>query len=182
MFVLVKNRSHKPGTDEWRNGEGKVMRVGRCEMDLNMKICALVSANCNIFLSFSSPFVVTYTKKYAQCSLKTVYMAKSHEVKVSIPTYILMNSHILCPAPYCVCIIANCVWRALMFSVGLWQLYINITVTVLGLIHRPVFYLTHDVSETEYSVYWSQPSIFHLETETEFSFRNVVSNKRQDVV
>jgi hypothetical protein len=28
-----------------------------------------------------------------------------------------------------------------MLSIGLWRLYINITITILGIIHRPVFYL-----------------------------------------
>jgi hypothetical protein len=35
-----------------------------------------------------------------------------------------------------------------MQSIGLWRWYINITITILGIIHRPVFYLKHDVSET----------------------------------
>jgi hypothetical protein len=93
----TRNRWAKKG-----GGRGKVMRVGRCEMNLNMKICALVSPNCNIFRSLSSPFVVNYTKVYAQCIPKTtVYTAKSLEVKVAIPTYIFMNSRNLCPALYC---------------------------------------------------------------------------------
>jgi hypothetical protein len=29
----------------------------------------------------------------------------------------------------------------LMLSIGLWQCYINITMTILDIIHRPVFYL-----------------------------------------
>jgi hypothetical protein len=35
-----------------------------------------------------------------------------------------------------------------MLSAGLWRWYINITVTNLDIIHRPAFYLKHDVSET----------------------------------
>jgi hypothetical protein len=35
-----------------------------------------------------------------------------------------------------------------MPSIGLWRWYINITITILDIIHRPVFYLRHDVSET----------------------------------
>jgi hypothetical protein len=35
-----------------------------------------------------------------------------------------------------------------MLSIGLWRWYINITVTILDFIHRPVFYLKQDVSET----------------------------------
>jgi hypothetical protein len=30
--------------------------------------------------------------------------------------------------------------------IGLWRWYINITITILDIIHRPVFYLKHDVS------------------------------------
>jgi hypothetical protein len=178
MLVLVKSRSHKPGTDEWRNGRGKVMRVGRCETDLNMKICAPVSANCNIFLSFSSQ------RKCTHGVVLRLYMAKSHEVQVAIPTYLPTYLHMhefaYSLSSSELCIIANCVWRALMFSVGLWQWFINIIATLLGLIHRPVFYLKHDVSDTDYSVCWAQLTRFHLKKETESSLRNVVSNKRQD--
>jgi hypothetical protein len=35
-----------------------------------------------------------------------------------------------------------------MQSISLWRWYINITVTTVGITHRPVFYLKHDVSET----------------------------------
>jgi hypothetical protein len=35
----------------------------------------------------------------------------------------------------------------LMLFVGLWRWYINITITILDIIHRPVFYLKHGVSE-----------------------------------
>jgi hypothetical protein len=34
----------------------------------------------------------------------------------------------------------------LLRSLGLWRWYINIAVTILDSIHRPVFYLKHDVS------------------------------------
>jgi hypothetical protein len=34
--------------------------------------------------------------------------------------------------------------------IGLWRWYINITITILEFIHRPVFYLKHKVSETEF--------------------------------
>jgi hypothetical protein len=37
----------------------------------------------------------------------------------------------------------------LMLSIGVWRWYINITITILDIMHRPVFYLKHDVSETE---------------------------------
>jgi hypothetical protein len=36
----------------------------------------------------------------------------------------------------------------LMLSTGLWRWYTNITITVLDIIYRPVFYLKHDISET----------------------------------
>jgi hypothetical protein len=35
-----------------------------------------------------------------------------------------------------------------MLSTGLWRWYINITITILDIIHRPVFYLKLNVSET----------------------------------
>jgi hypothetical protein len=35
-----------------------------------------------------------------------------------------------------------------MLSIGSWRWYINITITILDIMHRPVFYLKHDVSET----------------------------------
>jgi hypothetical protein len=80
----------------------------------------------------------------------------------------------------------------LMVSIGLKLLYANITVTVLDIIHHPVFYLKQDVSETGFclhlqvdrsqlgsetevsTIYWSQLSRFHLKTETKSSLRNVV--------
>jgi hypothetical protein len=36
-----------------------------------------------------------------------------------------------------------------MLSIGLWRWYeyINITITILDIIHRPVFYLKYDVPE-----------------------------------
>jgi hypothetical protein len=36
-----------------------------------------------------------------------------------------------------------------MLSIRLWRWYINITITILDIIHHPVFYLKHDFSETE---------------------------------
>jgi hypothetical protein len=35
-----------------------------------------------------------------------------------------------------------------MLSIGLWRWYINITVTIVDIILRPVFYLKHYVSQT----------------------------------
>jgi hypothetical protein len=35
-----------------------------------------------------------------------------------------------------------------MLSIGVWRWYINITITILDIIHRTVFYLKHGVSET----------------------------------
>jgi hypothetical protein len=37
-----------------------------------------------------------------------------------------------------------------MISIGLRQWYINIAISILSIIHRPVFYLKHDISETGY--------------------------------
>jgi hypothetical protein len=33
-----------------------------------------------------------------------------------------------------------------MLSTGLWRQYINVTITILDIIDRPVFYLKHSVS------------------------------------
>jgi hypothetical protein len=35
-----------------------------------------------------------------------------------------------------------------MLSIGLWRRYINITITILDIIHRSIFYLKQNVSET----------------------------------
>jgi hypothetical protein len=73
--------------------------------------------------------------------------------------------------------------------------YINITFTILDIIHRPVSHLKHNVSETRFCllnllrwamrlsvsgpgteidfIYWTHLSRFHL-NETEFSLQNVV--------
>jgi hypothetical protein len=51
-----------------------------------------------------------------------------------------------------------------MISIGLWRWYINITITILDIIHRSAFYLKHDVSETGSD----------LENETESTLQNVV--------
>jgi hypothetical protein len=51
--------------------------------------------------------------------------------------------------------------------VGLWRWYINITITILDIIHRPVFYLKHDVSETGFYLR------LKVGTETESSLQNV---------
>jgi hypothetical protein len=69
-------------------------------------------------------------------------------------------------------------------SISLWRRRINIRVNIiLSVIHRPVFYLKHDVSETGFclrlQVIRTQLSPFdvyryHLRTETESSHRNVV--------
>jgi hypothetical protein len=37
-----------------------------------------------------------------------------------------------------------------MLSIGLWRWYINITITILNVIHQPDFYLKHDVSEVQF--------------------------------
>jgi hypothetical protein len=70
----------------------------------------------------------------------------------------------------------------------------GITITIVDIIHRPVFYAKHNVSETGFCfLLLVEPelrsfdrvsirtgdSMFHLKTETESSLRNVF-NKRQD--
>jgi hypothetical protein len=40
-----------------------------------------------------------------------------------------------------------------MLSIGLWRWYSNTTITILGIIHRPVFYLRHDASETGFCLH-----------------------------
>jgi hypothetical protein len=37
-----------------------------------------------------------------------------------------------------------------MLSIGVWRLYINISITILNIIQPPVFCLKHDVSDTEF--------------------------------
>jgi hypothetical protein len=37
-----------------------------------------------------------------------------------------------------------------MLCIGLWRWYVNITITILDIIQRPVFYLKYDVSETAF--------------------------------
>jgi hypothetical protein len=38
--------------------------------------------------------------------------------------------------------------QIVIVSISLWRWYINITIAFLDIIHRPLFYLKHDVSET----------------------------------
>jgi hypothetical protein len=68
---------------------------------------------------------------------------------------------------------------------GLWRWYINITITILDVIHRPVLYFKHDVSVTGFylrfkvqltqldpetsSICWAHLRRFHLKAETESS-------------
>jgi hypothetical protein len=40
----------------------------------------------------------------------------------------------------------------LILSVGLWRWYINITITILDIIHRPVSYLKHSFSQTGFGL------------------------------
>jgi hypothetical protein len=37
-----------------------------------------------------------------------------------------------------------------MLSIDLWLLYVNLTITLLGIIHRPVCYLGHNISKTRF--------------------------------
>jgi hypothetical protein len=47
-------------------------------------------------------------------------------------------------------------------SIGLWRPYINVTITILDIIHRPVYYLKHDVPETESSLRNNMFKIKHM--------------------
>jgi hypothetical protein len=61
-----------------------------------------------------------------------------------------------------------------MLTIGLWRLYINLTIAILDIILRPVFYLKHDVSDTAFCL--------RLQVEptqiSESSLRNVVFKKK----
>jgi hypothetical protein len=46
----------------------------------------------------------------------------------------------------------------LMLSIGLWRWYINIIITILDIIHRPVFYLSKPKSKSHYN----RRSVGHL--------------------
>jgi hypothetical protein len=68
-----------------------------------------------------------------------------------------------------------------MLSIGLWRRYVNITITTLDIIQRPVFDFKHNISETEFcprlqvkttktgtsSISWAELNKFHLKMETE---------------
>jgi hypothetical protein len=71
----------------------------------------------------------------------------------------------------------------LMLSIGLWRRYINMAITILDIIHRPVFYLKLYIpylcccwcqEAGTVSIYWAHRSRFHLKMETESSSRNVM--------
>jgi hypothetical protein len=74
-----------------------------------------------------------------------------------------------------------------MLSIGLWRWYINVTITILDIIHRPNFYLKHDYLEAGFCLrlqveptprtglrdwlYLLGPTEkFHLKTETDVEF------------
>jgi hypothetical protein len=56
---------------------------------------------------------------------------------LSVCPYLTGNTLGLCYEP-----------NRLMLSVGLWRRYINITIIIVDIIHRPIFYLRLNVSET----------------------------------
>jgi hypothetical protein len=95
----------------------------------------------------------------------------------------------------------------LMLSIGLWRWYITITITILDIIHNPVYYLKHKISETGFclllqmepthlvpvdragprclrtetsSCYRAHLCRFHLQTGRESSLRNVVLDNVQN--
>jgi hypothetical protein len=57
----------------------------------------------------------------------------------------------------------------LMLFIGLWRCYINIAITILDIIHRPVFYLNHDVSETAFCTVSNIIFIVQVTTLIQFS-------------
>jgi hypothetical protein len=78
----------------------------------------------------------------------------------------------------------------LMSSACLWRRYINIIITVLGIIHRSLFYLKRSfedwiLSPSSNGTDWvrrrrqGQVYALHQKTETEFIAQNFVLNKRQ---
>jgi hypothetical protein len=61
-----------------------------------------------------------------------------------------------------------------MQSMGLWRWYINITITIVDIIQRQIFYLKYDVSETGFC--------FHLQvkpTQMGLLYRVTVSSVRR---
>jgi hypothetical protein len=73
-----------------------------------------------------------------QCNVEFGYqlLFKTQLISIGCP-YLTGNSLSLCYDP-----------NRLMLSIGLWRLYINITIRIVNFIHRPVFCLKHNVSET----------------------------------
>jgi hypothetical protein len=68
-----------------------------------------------------------------------------------------------------------------LLSMGLWRWYSNITVKILDIINCPVFYLKHNVPDTETSsICWAGLSRFHLKTETESNLRKVLKKRYDD--
>jgi hypothetical protein len=65
--------------------------------------------------------------------------------------YLKLNSiKLVCPYLAGNALRLLCEPNRLMLSTGLWQWHINITITILNIIHRPVFYLNHKVSGTRF--------------------------------
>jgi hypothetical protein len=92
--------------------------------------------------------------------------------------------------------------KRLMQQAGVRWCYINITIAILNIIHRPVFYVKYGVSETGFClclqvepidlrpieratlclrvrrqstyIYWAQLSMINLKTEREYSLGNAV--------
>jgi hypothetical protein len=60
-----------------------------------------------------------------------------------------------------------------MLSIGLWRWYINIIITILDIIHHPVFYLKSQISETGFCL-----RRFHLKTETYWN--DMALSRRQE--
>jgi hypothetical protein len=52
------------------------------------------------------------------------------------------------PTPVLKCTALHFQTCSIIRCIGLWRWYINITITIFNIIHRPLFYLKHDASET----------------------------------
>jgi hypothetical protein len=50
------------------------------------------------------------------------------------------------PVPHNKQIMSSVQAQQIMLSIGLWRWYINITITILDTVYRPVSYIKHDVS------------------------------------
>jgi hypothetical protein len=59
-------------------------------------------------------------------------------------------------------------------SIGLWRWYINITITILDIIYRLVFYLKHGLSETGFCLPLQVAHLSKIHLKIESNIRNLV--------